>query len=69
MSLASTTFSWTGEEYQQQGSVIGFDSKSLREANELVSSARKDTPISLRHLFRSGVRHDSLGYDWYWILL
>jgi len=53
-------------EYQDQGHVVGFGSKQLREANERYAAARKATPEDVRHLFRGGVRHDSTGYAWYW---
>ena len=55
--------------YQQSGSILGFGSNQLREANNCIASARKATPGYIHDQFRSGIRHDGLGYNWYWILI
>lgn len=52
------------ENYQEQGTAT-----SAADANAKIAAARNATPASIRHLFRSAIQRDSLGYLWYWILI
>jgi hypothetical protein len=57
-------------EYQADGFVDGFSTKSLAEANRQLAMAKNNTPEKIRNMFRSQIRSitkDS-GYLWTWCI-
>ena len=54
--------------YQDVGSVKGFDSKALAAANSYIGAMETQTPLAVRHLFRRYIRRTKDGYEYGWVL-
>lgn len=56
--------------WQADGFVRGFDSKSLSEANRQIAAAKRATPEHYRSQMRSQIRSSVRdgGYLWFWVV-